>query len=219
VIGRHDDGDDRWIGGNDNDYERPSALAYSSVTAPADVNMTGDEAYQRRLAMSTGLQPPSNRPREPSPSASVSSTFAPPPREETGDEAYQRRLAMSQARPPPAQETGSEEFMRRTIVSPAPQEQSLFPPQDATPEEDEPPFAGGYNPFAPREPPPPPPQAATVGHSASSFEDRVQTSKNAAAAIAAKLAALAPAMSMAGDASNSSALISDAKSNEDTDNR
>ena len=51
-VGRYDDAQEE-------DYDRPVGLGAASVppSAPVNVNMTGDEAYQRRLAMSRGFQP------------------------------------------------------------------------------------------------------------------------------------------------------------------
>ncbi|KAH8833828.1 hypothetical protein DL96DRAFT_1578519 [Flagelloscypha sp. PMI_526] len=68
--GRYDDDDDHY-------YDRP---------APVSQDMNGEEAYQRRLAMSQGLAAPRR---------------TPPPLNETGEEAYQRRLALSMASDPP----------------------------------------------------------------------------------------------------------------------
>ncbi|TKA58408.1 hypothetical protein B0A53_00147 [Rhodotorula sp. CCFEE 5036] len=78
----------------------------------------GDEAYARRMALSSGFgsghAPPgdfSNNSSRPAPPAQ---TFLPvPPREETGDEAYARRVAMSQRR----EETGEEAYQRRMALS------------------------------------------------------------------------------------------------------
>ncbi|KAJ4488130.1 hypothetical protein J3R30DRAFT_3695776 [Lentinula aciculospora] len=149
--------------------------------AQLDRDLTGDEAYQRRLQMSMGFRPPpvalspppnsandedkyidvpsSSNPvgRDPSPSFS---------RPETGDEAYLRRLAMStSARPssPSAPEPPSVPSM--PVRQPS-------PPQLA------------YNPFAPPPAPPPPPGAP----GAFIMDERART----AAAIAAKLGAIRP---------------------------
>lgn len=154
--------------------------------------MTGDEAYQRRLAMSRGFQMataseptinPSLTPLassqplpagedvafdQPGPSGILSSPPPAAPRvTETGEEAYLRRLAMSQSRSQPS------------AVSP--------PISVHTPEFSEEPPTLSYNPFAPPAVPPPPPPGPP-GLS----EDRVRSSREAAAAIAARLAALAP---------------------------
>ncbi|KAF7338360.1 DNA-damage-repair/toleration protein DRT111, chloroplastic [Mycena venus] len=137
---------------------------------PPPANLTGDEAYQRRLAMSAGRRPPSP-PLAPSyPSTAPvdddedaipglsSNAPAAPPREETGDEAYLRRVAMaSVSRPPP----------------PPPPARSPSPP------------ALAYNPFAPPSVPPPPP--GPPPSMAAALDARVK----AAAAIAARLGALA----------------------------
>lgn len=156
--------------------------------------MTGDEAYQRRLALSRGFQPPvtiANTSSTPSGSAQalpdtevfslsirhdVEDTLEVPPSppravlpvHETGEEAYLRRLALSQSRQLPS--------VVSAPLGPAPV--SIVP--------DEPP-ALAYNPFASPAVPPPPP-SVPPGLS----EDKVRSSREAAAAIAAKLAALAP---------------------------
>ena len=94
--------------------------------------MTGDEAYQRRLAMSTARAPSPDIPQ-------------PPPREEpnslmisqSGEEAYLRRLAISTVH-------------RDSLAStPAP----MPPPPERQPS----PPTLAYNPFAPSSAPPPPP--------------------------------------------------------------
>ncbi|KAG0705873.1 hypothetical protein DFH29DRAFT_904070 [Suillus ampliporus] len=88
--GRFDNGSfDKWSRADD---ERPRGLG-ASDTPPVHVdrNMSGEEAFQRRLAMSAGAAV-----RVPSP------TLAPVDHNMSGDEAYQRRLAMSAGgnRPP-----------------------------------------------------------------------------------------------------------------------
>lgn len=168
--------------------------------------MTGDEAYQRRLAMSAGLKR-SSPPAEPilpgtavpafAPSTSVPDTTpymiststaeddeseipgldvlpplpsAPVPRAttETGEEAYLRRLAMSQ----------------RTTSA------LVRPPSPEPP-------ALAYNPFAPTVFVPSPSAAGLPSTGMALSEEKVKSSREAAAAIAAKLAALAPPESSA----------------------
>ncbi|KAI0792854.1 hypothetical protein C8Q75DRAFT_751703 [Abortiporus biennis] len=179
-------------------FDRPMGGIGSSSAAPT-VNMTGDEAYERRLAMSRGFAPSS----QPSGSGSTqqypsfapsssqqippSSSFTPPndyedappgldsntvpsvpiTSVETGEEAYLRRLAMSQGRP---------------YTSPPPSSQA-----PTIPVQPEPPTLA-YNPFAPPTSIPPPPSAIPPSLS----DEKVRNSREAAAAIAAKLKALAP---------------------------
>ncbi|KAI0320172.1 hypothetical protein OF83DRAFT_1162552 [Amylostereum chailletii] len=167
--GRFDHGpsEDRWTRDAE-DYAQPRGIGMLSAppAAPVDVNMAGDEAYNRRLALSNiaAIASPPKSPAAipgddevPDFSAPVLSAL-----EESGDDAYARRLAMSVLQPAPI----------KKVTTPEP-----------------PAFSSGYNPFAPRSPPPPPPGLAVPP----SFEARMQNSKNAAAAIAAKLKALAPA--------------------------
>lgn len=118
---------DRWTRGRTPD--RDDQPLRGPPPAPVEKNLTGDEAYQRRLAMSTA--------RAPSPDI-------PPPREElsslmmaqSGEEAYLRRLAMS--------------TMNRdsSASTPAP----MPPPPERQPS----PPTLAYNPFAPSSAPPPP---------------------------------------------------------------
>ncbi|EDR14270.1 uncharacterized protein LACBIDRAFT_305937 [Laccaria bicolor S238N-H82] len=151
------------------DEERAGAAHSSAIgqplpVAPIERNLTGDEAFQRRLAMSA-IPPVSTPPTAPfaSPSPPNDDTVPGPSATavkvniDSGEEAYLRRLAMAGMAP----------------VQPPP----VAPPSP-------PPLA--YNPFAPPSVPPPPPgPPATV--ISNIFEDKVK----AAAAIAAKLGALA----------------------------
>ncbi|KAJ3867789.1 hypothetical protein EV359DRAFT_78290 [Lentinula novae-zelandiae] len=178
--GRFNDHDsfDHWSRADD----EKRGLEHSSQGPPTaqpvqiDRDLTGDEAYQRRLQMSMGIRPalpPVTQPPPPSAidgdnadSQSLSSTvgYEPPSSSshpETGDEAYLRRLAMSTAVPPTLDKPPS--------VPPPPRQPS---PQLA------------YNPFAPPAVPPPPPGPP------GSFvlDERARM----AAAIAAKLGAIRP---------------------------
>ncbi|KAG6911486.1 hypothetical protein DXG01_014560 [Tephrocybe rancida] len=129
---------------------------------PRKTAETGEEAYQRRLAMSTGIQtapPPVAHADDEEGGIPDSFIDAPTPTAaaQTGDEAYLRRLAMSTMNRPP-------------------------PPNPVSPPSP-PPLA--YNPFAPASVPPPPP--GPPGTMPSEIEAKVK----AAAAIAARLSALA----------------------------
>ena len=200
---------DRW---SRRDDDRPRGLGSTDPPAATmDRNMSGEDAYMRRMAMSQGGAPP----RAPSP----------PPvhvdRNMSGEEAYQRRLALA-AGGQPAQtaalltpqpdddtdldeapgndvidpptitvdraETGDEAYQRRLAMS-----QGLRPSAPPFIPSQPPPMAPGvaeppspprlaYNPFAPPTSVPPPPSQIPSG-----FEDKVK----AAANIAARLSALA----------------------------
>jgi splicing factor 45 len=132
--------------------------------------MSGDEAYQRRLAMSAGVRavsPPSAiralppQISEDKEESDLQATAVPPA--ETGDEAYLRRVALSQAqaRPP---------------VAPT------FAEAEAS--------SLAYNPFAPPFVPPPPP-GPPPGPPGTSTPNALEDKVKAAAAIAARLGALA----------------------------
>jgi splicing factor 45 len=129
-----------------------------SASAPADKAMTGEEAYLRRLAMSSRpAGKPESSPAGPAPPSPASS----PP--DDGEETYRRRVEMN--RPSPAS------------------------PMIEAP----PPFDGAA--FAPPPPVPPPTFISPAAPSAqlpADFDARVKAQRDAAAAIAARLAAIAP---------------------------
>ncbi|KAI0094076.1 hypothetical protein BDY19DRAFT_920694 [Irpex rosettiformis] len=176
---------------DDADYDRPRTLGLGASHAPVvplNIDLSGEEAYQRRLGISVGFRSVSPLPSHAAPQAVQSlmtsaavinaaglvsaapdhdeipgfGVLLPAVPEETGEEAYTRRLAMSQQ-----------------ALANAP----IRPP---TPE----PPALAYNPFAPPIPFPPPPVDGPP-----STDDKVKNSRQAAAAIAARLSALAPAVS------------------------
>lgn len=182
----------------------PVASAPSPPPAPVEQNLSGEEAYLRRLVMSSRGKaehpPTADIPSQPV-CAAPPSTFTPmdeddndlipglgiapemdaddvaAPLEETGEEAYQRRLAMSQGLRPTAPP-----FQPSFQLSAAAQPIFFQPPPS--------PPRLAYNPFAPpmNVPPPPPPSQQAQAQIPSSFADKAK----AAASIAAKLSALAP---------------------------
>jgi splicing factor 45 len=174
--GRYHDCYDHWSRADDERRGFGSAPAqHDHPPVMVDRNLTGDEAFQRRLALSASIRPRSPLPAAPAPASSshaedededtipgLSMGFAPspPPLAESGEEAYLRRVAMS------------------TVVRPPQTLPVVSPPS--------PPILA-YNPFAPPSAPPPPPGPPGVVPGA--FEDRAK----AAAAIAAKLGALVAA--------------------------
>ncbi|KAM5542612.1 hypothetical protein V8D89_003573 [Ganoderma adspersum] len=207
--GRYEERDDM-----DEDYDHPrggigaSAIPPPPPTAPVNMNMSGDEAYQRRLAMSQGFGPPESPTpalAPPPASASVSSTFSGftpfsgPPSSSFGQSGYgdddgigipgfsgPASLASPPPPPPPAApptaQSGEEAYLRRLALAqqgaPAQAPRSPSP----LPFDDTPPPQIQ----TPVVPPLPPPAAAPV------TADKIQSSKQAAAAIAARLSALAP---------------------------
>ena len=188
----------------DEDYDRPRGGIGAGVPSnPAPVNMSGDEAYQRRLAMSQGLQPSVS---SFAPATSTSSTtfsgfepFSVPPSSSfsqsgNGDEAgvpgLGRPSSLSPPPPPlpaapPTAQSGEEAYLRRLAMS----QQSAQPPRAPSPLpfDDEPP---SRTPSLPPPAVPPPPVSAPPA--APITADKIQSSKQAAAAIAARLSALAP---------------------------
>lgn len=187
---------DHWSRGRGEDEDEPM---HDAPPVAVDRNLTGDEAFQRRLAMSAAA----GRPRSPPPTLSPQAPpqamaehtpptpAAPPPLAETGDEAYLRRLAMStmnraaagmHARLPPS--------AHAVPLAPVPaqfEQAASERPHSVSP----PPLA--YNPFAPPTsvPPPPPGPPAAIPNA---LEEKMK----AAAAIAARLSALANAGPSAG---------------------
>ncbi|KAI0693006.1 hypothetical protein C8T65DRAFT_586127 [Cerioporus squamosus] len=186
------------------DYDRPRGIGAASSSAPppvvaVNVSMTGDEAYQRRLALSQGFRPP-----EPSTSSMIvsslattipaSSSYEPPEVERDSD--IPGLSAVSSFSPPPAPapvpvaapiaQTGEEAYLRRLAMS----QQGPQPPRAPSPLpfHDSPPIQ------TPMVPPPmvPPPPASAPAPGPALSADKIQNSKQAAAAIAARLAALAP---------------------------
>ncbi|KXN82067.1 hypothetical protein AN958_03225 [Leucoagaricus sp. SymC.cos] len=183
--GRYGESYDRWNRKDDNrdrdrDRNYDDARLQESAPATFDRDETGDEAYQRRLAMSRGFRAPSPPTQdqhiaEDNPSAEEGHAL---PKDETGREAYLRRLAMSTMRRAQAQEPAQE-------PTPAAPQQPPQQPRRQSPSP--PPLA--FNPFAPPSvpPPPPPPPPGMAGAPPGDFEEK----KKAAAAIAARLGALA----------------------------
>jgi len=158
--GRYDDYD-HW---NRDEDDVPRGLG--APAAPANTDMTGDEAYQRRLAISSG-------PQQLTPSVVAVDQVM------SGDDAYARRMAISSGQAPSlVEETGDDAYQRRAALSSLPQVHQPEPSRESPP-----PLA--YNPFAPVSVPPPPPGPPP------SIEDEVARKREAAAAIAAKFGALA----------------------------
>jgi splicing factor 45 len=149
---------DRW---NRDEDDAPRGFGLPAV--PVNTDMTGDEAYQRRLALSSSLQ-------QPAPSVVADD------RDVSGDDAYARRLAMS-SNQLSKDGAGDDAYQRRVTMSPTPQVHQPVPPSE--------PPSLAYNPFAPVSVPPPPTGPPP------SIEDEVARKKEAAAAIAAKFNALA----------------------------
>lgn len=159
--GRYDDYD-HWNRDEDN---VPRGLGVPP--APVNTDIAGDEAYQRRLTMSSG--PPQSAP-----------SVVAVDRVMSGDDAYARRMAMSSGQAPSfsKEDTGDDAYQRRVATSSVPHVHQSEPPSEPSP-------SLAYNPFAPVSVPPPPPGPPP------SIEDEVARKREAAAAIAAKFGALA----------------------------
>lgn len=189
-LGRFEEHYDRWSRRDANrDREREydddddDRSMDTEPPAPVERDLTGDEAYQRRLAMSRGFRPPSppaDNQQQSTGDSDMSGVVVPShplPRDETGEEAYLRRLAMS--------------TMNRAQAHPQPQPQppSPSPPPPPQRQRSPSPPSLSFNPFAPPSVPPPPPPPGVSG-GAVGLSD-IEEKKKAAAAIAAKLGALA----------------------------
>ena len=152
-------GYDQWSRADEN--ERRDVRIDDTVTV-VEPTLTGDEAYQRRLALTAQRRPPQpTAPLIPNDNddiagLSVSNATTILPSTEPGEEAYLRRLAMSKQPQAPT-------------IAPL-----VSPPSP-------PPLA--YNPFAPPSSIPPPPPV--------SMPSELEAKVKAAAAIAARLGALA----------------------------
>ncbi|THG98717.1 hypothetical protein EW026_g3520 [Hermanssonia centrifuga] len=214
---------------DEDDYDRPRGIGMSSATAAAvDVRLTGDEAYQRRLAMSAGFQPatspatliagsnpsapsfaPSNTfaialsaPMNASPkalppmtSAGLNSPMPAPESSNTLSAAVDDDEIPGFGAPPPpfaatTVETGEEAYLRRLAMSQPRQAAPAFVPQPRLISPEPPTLA--FNPFAPPTSVPPPSAAGLPVSGGALSEEKVRSSREAAAAIAAKLKALAP---------------------------
>ncbi|KAH8991057.1 hypothetical protein EDB86DRAFT_2806823 [Lactarius hatsudake] len=169
--GRYNENDDRW---SREDNERAKGGLGNTPVINQAPHITGEEAYQRRLAMSSGFQHASLATSS-APAESLEATIGtavdrpvPPSRAETGEEVYLRRVVLSQPGPP-----------------------SAAPPK-VTPVQ----LPSNKRNSVASQPTLPPPASIPSAPSASNitvdFGERVRNSRNAAAAIAAKFSALAP---------------------------
>ncbi len=161
---------DHWSRGRSADHD-DYELSSRNPPALVDRNLTGDEAFQRRLAMtlprSQSPQPTcvsEHTVKEESSAIPDSSHLS----AQTGEEAYLRRLAMS----------GKRHGSPALPSAPIERARSLSP--DLV-----------YNPFAPPSIPPPPPPGPPAVSTSGDFQEKAKH----AAAIAAKLAALGATVS------------------------
>ncbi|KAH9180256.1 hypothetical protein EDB89DRAFT_1840916 [Lactarius sanguifluus] len=167
--GRYNENDDRW---SREDNERAKGGLSNTPVINQAPHITGEEAYQRRLAMSSGFQHASLATSS-APADSLEATIGtvvgrpvPHTRAETGEEVYLRRVALSQPGPPsaPPKVTPPSDFPERYLVASQP---ALSPPPSI-------------------------PSAPSASNITADFGERVRNSRNAAAAIAAKFSAFAP---------------------------
>jgi len=183
-VGRYGDSYDRWSRKDDHkkdhdrDYDDERSMKADPAPAGPDRDMTGDEAYQRRTAMSRGVRPfsPPAQNQVYEKENLANQEIRVPPQDETGEEAYLRRLAISTMHRQQDQGTTIQE--RAPTPSPQiqqPRQKSVSPPPLS------------FNPFAPPSVPPPPGPPALGGALVSDIEGK----KKAAVAIAARLGALA----------------------------
>jgi splicing factor 45 len=150
-LGRYDD---HWSRDQESDEHARSVALHSPPpalpSAPVETAMTGEEAYLRRLAMSSRSRP------APPEVTSIASSAPMPEIVNDKEEAYERRADASRPPPPP-------------------------------------PFDGAAFAPPPLVPPPPPALPSTVSiQPAPDLEARIKAQRDAAAAIAARLAAIAP---------------------------
>lgn len=203
---------------DDEDYDRPRGLG-ASAHPPAvavDPSLTGDEAYQRRLAMSARPPPPSAPSAVPALTPpSISAQKVSPPAAPVPPPAFTSSAPAEEAdddeipgfgAPPPSHapapppvppvrvETGEEAYLRRLAMAQKPQ-----PPRQPSPE----PTPLAYNPFAPTASVPPPSAAGLPASGSALSNERMRSSRETAAAIAARLSALAPPGGSVGDSGTS----------------
>jgi splicing factor 45 len=175
--GRYEEHFDRWSRAGD---ASPNEVENNPVKSPDDSaplivsrDMSGDEAYQRRLAMSAGM-------RAVSPPAAIIHTPSPQALDDDEDSIPGLQVAATH----PLAETGDEAYLRRVALSQAQARPPMIPTFSEVATETSPSLA--YNPFAPPSVPPPPP-----GPPGTSVPNALEDKVKAAAAIAARLGALA----------------------------
>ncbi|OSC96603.1 hypothetical protein PYCCODRAFT_1440934 [Trametes coccinea BRFM310] len=208
--------DDRDV--NEDSYDRPAGIGSDpppSLPPPVvvDVKMSGDEAYQRRLALSQGIRPvepprpstsfipstspaPSFPPGVPAPASTYGTLPHSSISEEADDipglgQASSYSASVSPPPPPPpaaipvVAQTGEEAYLRRLALA-----QKVAAPRAPSPV----PFVNPTPVATPFIPPPaiPPPPASAPASVPTITEEKIKNSKQAAAAIAARLSALAP---------------------------
>ncbi|GJE98100.1 hypothetical protein PsYK624_143220 [Phanerochaete sordida] len=188
--GRFEDDAKQDIDQDEDDYERPRGLgSVPALAAPVDVSLTGDEAYQRRLAMSKGIQPDTSSAPSLAPAfAPASSNVVRPPGSDHEDD-----IPSAPSVRPPVAESGEEAYLRRLALSQQKPPEPIPRAETKTPE----PPALAYNPFVPTASIPPPAAAGLPSSGVALSEEKVRSSREAAAAIAAKLRALRPPESTA----------------------